>query len=244
MQGHRATRSSDSLVRRGSSFLSTLGIGDHPSLLGTRDPKGDGRRRLAASKGDAGDPVGALPAPSAGEQTPQIAQSCVSVRQWNCHGDRIYLEDTQSQTTLYGLRWKKVDSPPAGGTQIINRNLVRLPRHNPSTVTGEAEWRSLGLARPQIDSFVRSSAEDQTFYCPIPEDARETRFLCTINAPNQSRLKTLVELWDLGRHDTLRDELIQGRDFIVMPPEKWPDTYTYPVPDGTVGGSRQWTRSS
>jgi hypothetical protein len=73
MQGHRATRSSDSLVRRGSSFLSTLGIGDHPSLLGTRDPKGDGRRRLAASKGDAGDPVGALPAPSAGEQTPQIA---------------------------------------------------------------------------------------------------------------------------------------------------------------------------
>jgi len=88
-----------------------------------------------------------------------------------------------------GLRWKKVDSPPAGGTQMINRNLVRLLRQNPATVTGETEWLSLGIARPQIDSFVRSSAEDKTFYCPIPEDARETSFLCTINAPNHLRLK-------------------------------------------------------
>jgi len=97
-----------------------------------------------------------------------------------------------------------------GGTQIINRDLVRLLRKNPAATTGESEWHSLGLERPQIDSFVCSSAEDQTYYRPIPEDVRETRFLCTINAPNQSRLKTLVELWDLGRHSTLRDELIQG----------------------------------
>jgi len=82
-----------------------------------------------------------------------------------------------------GLRWKKVDSPPAGGTQIINRNLVRLLRQNPAIVTEEAEWLSLGIARPQIDSFVRSSAKGKTFYYPVPEDARETRFLCTINAP-------------------------------------------------------------
>jgi hypothetical protein len=109
-----------------------------------------------------------------------------------------------------GLRWTRVDTQPAGGTQIINRNLIRLLRKNPATITEEAEWRSLGLACPQIDSFVCSSAEDQTYYRPIPEDVRETRFLCTINAPNQSRLKTLVELWDLGRHSTLRDELIQG----------------------------------
>jgi hypothetical protein len=122
-----------------------------------------------------------------------------------------------------GLRWKKVDSPQAGGIQIVNRNLVRLLRQNPATVIGEVEWRSMGLARPQIDSSVRSSAEDQAFYCPIPEDARETRFLCTINDPNPSRLKALVDLWDLGRHTTLRDELIQGRDLIVMPTEWWPD---------------------
>jgi hypothetical protein len=38
-----------------------------------------------------------------------------------------------------GLRWKRVDSPPTGGTQIINRKLVRLLRQNPATVTGEAE---------------------------------------------------------------------------------------------------------
>jgi len=69
----------------------------------------------------------------------------------------------------------------------------------------------------------RPQAPDQTYYRPIPEDARETRFLCTINAPNQSRLKALVEVSDLGRHNTLRDELIQGKDFIVMPPEWWPD---------------------
>jgi hypothetical protein len=37
------------------------------------------------------------------------------------------------------LRWTKVDSPPAGGTQIINRNLVRLLRKKPATITGEAE---------------------------------------------------------------------------------------------------------
>jgi hypothetical protein len=77
-----------------------------------------------------------------------------------------------------------------------------------------------GLSTP---TDVRSSAEDQAFYCPIPEDARETRFLCTINAPNLSRLKALVDLWDLGRHTTLRDELIKGRDFIVMLTEWWPD---------------------
>ena len=38
-----------------------------------------------------------------------------------------------------GLRWTRVDSPTAGGTQIINRNLVRLLRKNPATITGEAE---------------------------------------------------------------------------------------------------------
>ncbi len=46
--------------------------------------------------------LGALPAPSEFEQTSQIVQSYVRVRQWSCHGDRIYLDDTQSQTTLYG----------------------------------------------------------------------------------------------------------------------------------------------
>jgi hypothetical protein len=122
-----------------------------------------------------------------------------------------------------GLRWTRVDSPPARGLQIINRNLVRLLRKNPANIIGEAEWRSLGLACPQIDSTVRSSADDQTYYLPIPEEVRETHFLCTIKSPNQSRLKALVELWDLGRHSTLRDELMQGRDFIVMPPEWWPD---------------------
>jgi hypothetical protein len=64
-----------------------------------------------------------------------------------------------------------------GGTQIINRDLVRLLRKNPAATTGESEWHSLGLERPQIDSFVCSSAEDQTYYHPVPEDARETRFL-------------------------------------------------------------------
>ena len=133
-----------------------------------------------------------------------------------------------------GLRWKKVDSPPTGGTQIINRNLVRLLRKNPATVTGEAEWLSLGIARPQIDSFVRSSAEDRTFYCPVPEDARETRFLCTINAPTHLRLKALVEMWDLGRYNTLRDELIKGRDLIVMPSEWWPNV-PCPRPEALPG---------
>ena len=79
-----------------------------------------------------------------------------------------------------GLRWKRVDSPPTGGTQIINRRLVRLLRQNPATVMGEAEWLSLGMERPQIDTLVRASAEDKIFYCPVPEDARETRFLYTI----------------------------------------------------------------
>jgi hypothetical protein len=50
-----------------------------------------------------------------------------------------------------GLRWKKVDSPPTGGTQIINRQLVRLLRQNPATVTGEAEWGSSNTARPPAD---------------------------------------------------------------------------------------------
>ena len=49
-----------------------------------------------------------------------------------------------------GLRWTKVDSLSAWGTQIINRNLVRLLRKNPANIIGEAEWRSLGLACPQI----------------------------------------------------------------------------------------------
>jgi hypothetical protein len=117
-----------------------------------------------------------------------------------------------------GLRWTRVDTPPAGGTQIINPALVRLLSKNPSATTGESEWHSLGLERPQVDSFVRSNDEDPTYYRPVPEDARETRFLCTISAPPQSRLQALVEMWDRGRQSTLRAELIQGRDLIVMQP--------------------------
>ena len=56
---------------------------------------------------------------------------------------------------------------------------------------------------------------------PLTEDARETRFLCTINASLQSRIQALVEMWDRGRHSTLRAELIQGRDLIVMQSEWW-----------------------
>ena len=41
---------------------------------------------------DTGDP--ALPATAAGEQTPQSAQSCGGVRQWRCHGNWIYLDDS------------------------------------------------------------------------------------------------------------------------------------------------------
>ncbi len=107
-----------------------------------------------------------------------------------------------------GLRWTRVDAPPAGGTQISSPALVCLLSKNPSATTGESEWPSLGLARPQVDSFVRYNVGDPTYYCPVPEDARETRFLCTINAPLQSRLQAVVEMWDRGRHSTLRAELI------------------------------------
>ncbi len=68
-----------------------------------------------------------------------------------------------------------------------------------------------------------------------------------IKAPNLFRLKEFVDLWDLGRHTTLRDELIQGRDFIVMQTEvtqRPSGGLTYLVLDSTGGGSRQWTRSS
>jgi hypothetical protein len=39
----------------------------------------------------------------------------------------------------------------------------------------------------------------------------------------KTKNKALVEMWDLGRYNTLRDELIKGRDFIVMPSEWWPN---------------------
>ena len=124
-----------------------------------------------------------------GNKCPRVPNHAAVYGSGNVMGTGLISTIHSHRPHCTGLSWEKVDSPPAGGTQIINRNLVRLLGQNPATVTGEAEWLSLGIARPQIDSFVRSSAEDKTFYCPIPEDARETSFLCTINAPNHLRLK-------------------------------------------------------
>jgi hypothetical protein len=54
--------------------------------------------------------------------------------------------------------------------------------------------------------------------------ALETRFLCSISAPAQSRIQVLIDLWDQGHRITLREELIREEDFILMPPS-WGGQY-------------------
>ena len=72
-------------------------------IMGTRDPKGDGGRRLATSPNDVGNLVGAPPDTAADEQTTQNAQSGGGIQQWSCLGTWVYLDDSQSQTILHGF---------------------------------------------------------------------------------------------------------------------------------------------
>ena len=129
------------------------------------------------------------------------------------HGHRIHCT---------GLRWERVDAPPSKGRQIYNRALARLLRRGPSSILEDGEWRSLGLEPPYADSFVRPRADEPTHFRPIPEDARETRFLCSINAPTQTRIQALIDMWDHGQHIAFREEIIKGRDLIPLPPSWWP----------------------
>jgi hypothetical protein len=79
------------------------------------------------------------------------------------------------------------------------------------------------------------------YLLPIPEVARETRFLCfslvsrsfccsvssrdrAVAVPPQTIMQALIELWDQGHHIALREELIRGSDFILMPPSWWSST--------------------
>ena len=107
------------------------------------------------------------------------------------HGHRIHCT---------GLRWERVDTPPSKGRQIYNRALASLLRRGPSSTLEDFEWRSLGLESPHVDSFVRPRADEQTHFRPIPEDFRETRFLCSINAPTQVRIQALIDFWDHGHY--------------------------------------------
>jgi len=111
-----------------------------------------------------------------------------------------------------GLRWERVDTPPSKGRQIYNRALASLLRRGPSSTLEDFEWRSLGLEPPHADSFVRPRADDPKHFRPIPEDIRETRFLCSINAPTQVRIQALIDMWDHGHYIAFREELIKGRD--------------------------------
>ena len=129
------------------------------------------------------------------------------------HGHRIHCT---------GLRWERVDAPPSKGRQIYNRALARLLRRGPSSILEDGDWRSLGLEPPYADSFVRPRADEPTHFRPIPEDARETRFLCSINAPTQIRIQALIDMWDHGQHIAFREEIIKGRDLIPLPPSWWP----------------------
>ncbi len=119
------------------------------------------------------------------------------------HGHRIHCT---------GLRWERVDTPPSKGRQIYNRALASLLRRGPSSTLEDFEWRSLGLEPPHADSFVRPRADDPKHFRPIPEDIRETRFLCSINAPTQVRIQALIDMWDHGHYIAFREELIIGRD--------------------------------
>ena len=134
-----------------------------------------------------------------------------------------------------GLRWKRCDVPPSGALQINNRYLAYFLSVNPSTTIGDTEWMSLSLARPLAESFVCSrdeggakslqgSARDMVYFRTVPEAARETRFLCSIKAPSQTRIKELIELWDRGHHLALREELMRGSDFILTLTTWWPST--------------------
>ena len=145
------------------------------------------------------------------------------------HGHRIHCT---------GLRWERVDAPPSKGRQIYNRALARLLRRGPSSILEDGEWRSLGLEPPYEDSFVRPRADEPTHFRPIPEDARETRFLCSINAPTQIRIQALIDMWDHGQHIAFREEIIKGRDLIPLPPS-W--CLRYRALGATAGGCRLWT---
>ena len=129
------------------------------------------------------------------------------------HGHRIHCT---------GLRWERVDTPPSKGRQIYNRALASLLRRGPSSILEDFEWRSLGQEPPHVDSFVRPRADDPTHFRPIPEDIREARFLCSINAPTQVRIQALIDMWDHGHYIAFREELIKGRDLIALPPSWWP----------------------
>jgi hypothetical protein len=52
---------------------------------------------------------------------------------------------------------------------------------------------------------------------------RYLAYLISVN-PSATRIKELIELWDRGHHLALREELIRGSDFILMPPSWWPST--------------------
>ena len=129
------------------------------------------------------------------------------------HGHRIHCT---------GLRWERVDTPPSKGRQIYNRALASLLRRGPSSILEDFEWRSLGLEPPHVDSFVCPRAYEPTHFRPIPEDAWETRFLCSINVPTQIRIQALIDMWDHGQYIAFREEIIKGRDLIPLPPSWWP----------------------
>ena len=108
---------------------------------------------------------------------------------------------------------------PQGLHTLQARRRLCLP-----SILEDGEWRSLGLEPPHVDSFVHPRADEPTHFRPIPEDARETRFLCSINAPTQIRIQALIDMWDHGQHIAFREEIIKGRDLIPLPPSWWPST--------------------
>jgi hypothetical protein len=162
--------------------------------------------------------------------TPNSVSYCVEEM-----GPRFISDVLGHRPYCRGLRWKRCDVPPSGGLQINNRYLAYFLSLNLCATIGDTEWMSLGLASPLADSFVCSrdegeaqspqgSAGDMVYFRRVPEAARETRFLCSINAPSQTRIKELIELWDRGHHLALREELMRGSDFILTQTTWWPST--------------------